>query len=737
MRPAALSGSTLRRIPVATNLLIALAFVVPLALYAPLSSLFANPTELTIAPSILLLVACSASVVLAGCVFGVLCLARSPVVSASLLAIAIQCYLQSTLLLGLAVHEPFTGEPIDWSSLDQLAYLEVAVFVTVAAVCIALRVRSGFLAGTSWVLLVSGVIAPISLYDPASFTAGSHGEVSKPIETARRDYLRSFHRLSSDRNIIHIVTDQMQSALILDIFQSDLERYSESFAGFTLFTQSIGRYRSTYPNIPYIMTGRGPEPNGSVIEEQVYSYESVRQRLRDHSIVNSLAKDGFETFGFQIKPSVFCSSSYTACTGSSAEVFDGGTVTTPFTEGVLAALIAFDVGLFRSLPIVLRRIVHDDGQWFASRLARGAASHSGILDLWIERLEVIESPGTYHFIHHGGIHAPILFDDSCQMIGAQKITQESMTAQAVCSLAQFEALLMRLRELEIYDKTMIIIMGDHGTSTLPSSIEHTTSGRATSVRIGKANALLLIKPLAATGPLQFSDAPATTGDVPATIKATFNLPRAQTPGIALFSEPIPADRERQYYDYPRSQPSSHRVIQLMRRFRIRGNLFDRASWASRESELEGNSIPSAMNVDHPEFERLSSGFGSVLYQKWPVRWVLEGSAVIELAVPKAERVAFVLSSFVPAHQRDTTIEVSIDGRPLVEIGPEDLRALDHVLVVPDGMLTAPTARIELVLRKPESPDEQNDKKILLVSYVGLEDVAVPQSKPQGGLGSSN
>ena len=69
-------------------------------------------------------------------------------------------------------------------------------------------------------------------------------------------YFGGFHRLSRQRNVIHIVPDTTQGAMVQDLFQSDPARYSQIFDGFTLFSQAMGRYPSTYPSVSFYMTGQ-------------------------------------------------------------------------------------------------------------------------------------------------------------------------------------------------------------------------------------------------------------------------------------------------------------------------------------------------------------------------------------------------------------------------------------------------------------------------------------------------
>ena len=242
------------------------------------------------------------------------------------------------------------------------------------------------------------------------------------IQRGGQNYLSQFYRVSKQRNIVHIVVDHTQSSLVYEILASDLERYSEVFDGFTLFTQAAGKYPNTYPAVPFYMTGRAPSVGVNVIPSLPYTHDYIRSLLRDCSFVNTLAEKGFHTFAFQLSP-LYCQGEYTACT--SGPIFEGRSVTsTRMVETMRNAYRLLDVTLFQITPVTLRRHIHNDDQWFLSQLTKKQHTPSGILDLFIDSLEANDFPGSYNYFHHAGGHPPIQFDEHCQFIGTKKWNYE-------------------------------------------------------------------------------------------------------------------------------------------------------------------------------------------------------------------------------------------------------------------------------------------------------------------------
>jgi hypothetical protein len=105
--------------------------------------------------------------------------------------------------------------------------------------------------------------------------------------------------------------------------------------------------------------------------------------------------------------------------------------------------------------------------------------------------------GSYNYFHVAGGHAPLQFDEQCNYIGTQEISYANERRQVSCTLRQIERLAEALKRLGIYDQTMIVVNGDHGTPGLPSSTASETERTIWLHLVGKASALVLIKPIGA------------------------------------------------------------------------------------------------------------------------------------------------------------------------------------------------------------------------------------------------
>ncbi len=509
------------------------AFVLPVFFFAPLRVFLNNTADFTVGLSHVLVALLLVSTTLLA-VFYVAGTLWPRVLLPAVTFLSIVAFLEFTIFLDLARHAPFDGQPIDWAPLGTLANSELAVMTVVGLLVVVFRRHSEIWRSVSLSILLFHLLG-------LAHTVYSRPTALPQLQSnfQNKSYFDDFYRLSRQRNVIHIVPDQTQGAMVYDIVQADLKRYSEAFDGFTLFTQAMGRYPSTYPSVLFYMTGLSPDPEHDVSLSQAFSWDYIRSNLTDRSIVTTLAKNGFKTFGFQFGP-IYCVAPYTACTVG--EVFGGLSIA---GGGTAAAVLKLqDVALFQATPIVLRKHIYRDGEWLLTG-RRVQRTYSGVMDTFLAQMTTDARAGSYNYFHVAGGHAPLQFDEQCNYIGTQEISYANERRQVSCTLRQIERLAEALKRLGIYDQTMIVVNGDHGTPGLPSSTASETERTLWLHLVGKASALVLIKPIGARGPLKFSNAPAVTGDIPATINRSLAL-NGSFPGESLL-EMEGLDRERQYF----------------------------------------------------------------------------------------------------------------------------------------------------------------------------------------------
>ena len=156
---------------------------------------------------------------------------------------------------------------------------------------------------------------------------------------------------------------------------------------------------------------------------------------------------------------------------------------------------------------------------------------AAVLDEFAHRMTVAADEPIYKFIHVGIPHMPVVVNAECEYTGVVALNRESFRGQARCGVARVAAFLNRLREIGVYDNSLIVISSDHGISFPPRQFVHDrpTPDGDLSVIAGKAMALLLVKPPTAKGPLRVSRAPTAITDIPITVADVLGVPH-QFPG---------------------------------------------------------------------------------------------------------------------------------------------------------------------------------------------------------------
>ena len=626
-------------------------------------------------------------------------------------------FIESRVFFGLAGHRPFDGNLIDWEPLSALANVELAAILALALLFAVLRRRHELFYSVSLFILLfhsfGFLHATITRWDGMQQSTRSFQDASA--------YFSDFYRLSRERNVIHIVPDAAQGALMHEILTSDFDRYSEVFDGFTLFTRATGRYPRTFASISFFMTGRGPDPETDFVPSLPFTHLYNWTTLNEHSIVNTLATHDFKAFGYQ-QSTGSCAGRYTACTVG--DVFHGRTISPgKATHTGRTGLDLFDIALFQVTPVLIRRYIHNDERWFLSQLATGTRTYSAIFDLFLENMTTDERPGSYNYFHLAGGHAPIHFAENCAYVGTQRENYETIRAQVTCTLLQLERLVQKLKQLGIYDETTIMVNSDHGNRWLLPSLNSVGETVILPQVSGSANPAILVKPPNTQGPLRFSRAPVSIGDVPATINDALGLD-GQFPGIPMFSLNETSERERVFLWYEIEpggpfEPALEALPNVVR-YRIRGDLFSRDGWIlPSPSHLE--EAPAALTMDHPRFSRFALGFSTLEGHERPARWVEGSLARAYLSFPTEGRAQLAFDTYVPPWMTGQSMEVSVNNRIVAKLDEQDLAGNKrHVIPLPHDLPRGKVNVIEFALGKAVKPENGNRLLSVVFTYVGLE-----------------
>ena len=194
-----------------------------------------------------------------------------------------------------------------------------------------------------------------------------------------------------------------------------------------------------------------------------------------------------------------------------------------------------DLSLFRHAPHAFKPNIYRDQQWlFQQRIEtrRGPAAtkarafaDAAFLREFANRVTRGDDAPVYTLLHVLTPHLQITTDADCAYAPKPEPIREDFANQVRCAVSAVRTLLQRLLDLDLYDRSAIIVTSDHGFDLpwIEPEDEHPLRGMRSPAGVtlpwieSRATPLLLVKPFAAQDPLQISYAPTAITDVPATL----------------------------------------------------------------------------------------------------------------------------------------------------------------------------------------------------------------------------
>ena len=475
-------------------------------------------------------------------------------------AVGVLAWVQGSLLLWN--YGTLAGQEIDWAAHRTHGWIDAAVWaIGVAAALAAFRAVSRTSVAISVTLIAIQTIALSILSARSQDVWFNHVTFDDSARFA----------LSRDRNVVIVLLDTFQS----DVFQEVLDQepgLTARLSGFTYFRNATSGFPSTLASMTFLLTGQQ-------YDNSVPFRPFVKRAFTTASVPKSLKSAGYDVY---YNNSAFWSTVYADATLSSHL---GPKALAPFdaTSTFLAQRVA-RLGLFRSVPQFGKQMLGATAA-VAPRSAVAATGDPGEMPFFktmSAQATATAAAPVFRYYHLWGLHPPIAHDEELRPTTAP-YTRENAVRQARGVLRLMDSFLATLVRLKVYDRTLLIVVGDHGsafpvrlTDVAPGSRAATGPPAATTHPF--ALPLVLIKPFSASGPMQISDAPVSLGDVPRTIMSALGLPNS-FPGQSILDTRRSTDTSRRVFWYnPGLLRQANAFFPLLTEFSVSGHSWLDESW---------------------------------------------------------------------------------------------------------------------------------------------------------------
>lgn len=503
-------------------------------------------------------------------------------------AVAVLVWLQGNILVW--DYGVLDGREIDWLSGVWRGVMDLAIWVSVLLLAIYAHSRVGkalqFAAIATLAIQLVGAVTTISASPDDLLTRSS---VTTSI--LGREAVFGF---SPDRNVVHIVMDGFQSDIFSNIVDDPANGdLKAELSGFTFFRNNVGVYPYTQLTIPALLSGK-------LYRNHVPVEDFVDDALRGQTILNAAYESGFEVdiAAPGVLANVYNKGKHTYSYGITSS---DHTTENDYVEIDSARLM--DLALFRVVPHFAKALVYRDELWVFQARVRGADylqlqyfSDLAFLRTMAEEMTIERDAPVYKMMHLAISHRPTVGNEQCEYDGKRRTSRENVTTQARCGLMRVLEVLQRMKELGIYDSSLIILMADHGAWVPIEFLDRSDANsdgdesRVDAVTVAMATPVLAVKPPGAALNFAISDAPTSIVDVPATVADLLNLEETFE-GVSVFSRGSNTPRERRHFVYGYGDnPEAKGYMFPMQEYLINGNPFDGQAWSKGQRFLPAGNV---------------------------------------------------------------------------------------------------------------------------------------------------
>ncbi|MCP1714725.1 hypothetical protein J2T58_000565 [Methanocalculus alkaliphilus] len=382
---------------------------------------------------------------------------------------------------------------------------------------------------------------------------------------------------SSEQNVIILVLDAFRSDVFQEIIEEEPE-YRDMFDGFTYYRNAVSGFPHTDLVPTLILTGE-------YYDNSVPRSEYVKSAFLDASIPLMLKDHGYYVGLYPLMARTVFHSEQTSSNIGSPHHEQKDRLIDKHEEFVELHYIS----LFRHVPHFIKRHFH-----FMPFIGSGRDGDTPrdlvFYNTLVSDFRVSNEKKVFMFYHNLGPHPPLTLNANLQF-EELPFNHSGYKEQAKASLRISYELIKKMKESDIYDKSMIFIVADHGAFSSGHGARdeinisllgyHTPSDSYDFFNQGVVSQgipLILVKPFNNSGDMVISDAPVALGDIPQTIADELELSQEFT-GQSIFSINESDVRERYFFRYigTREEYDSG-YLPTLRKYKIVGHSWLINSW---------------------------------------------------------------------------------------------------------------------------------------------------------------
>ncbi len=438
-------------------------------------------------------------------------------INLNIFKILIGCFFGGSLALYLqgnwdtTDYGAWNGSDIDWSLFRIQLVIFVSLFVVLILSCavwsilcheLFIKVSAGICSFVSLILVVTlGVLLVVK------------GGLSKD-----KEYICTTEEelsLSSNENMIILVLDAFDSSAFREIIDgSEGSQYMDMFKDFTYFPDTVTGYSSTDMSLPLIITGKGYKNDklfGEFLDE-AYNDSEFLSWLDSNDWERDIYTDSLMPQGNQ-GHGICNSKQLKRIASDKSELM----------------YYMYTMVVFRYMPQPIKNHFYFYADNIKGNLNMVIGDYTPFdgndLKFWnrIDSLSADKDHGVFQLFHIEGAHEPFTLTSNLNVV-----EESSYEEECIASLMVTDKLISALKNAEIYDDSVIIVMADHGYSN------------------GRMNPLLLIKGKNEQHTFMISDMPVSYYDLQ---DAYIKLLESGTPAGLLFDN-WDLSKERYYCTVP-------------------------------------------------------------------------------------------------------------------------------------------------------------------------------------------